>query len=33
MDKEIMHIALENLLKHTAIEGLWEERGSLDGLN
>ena len=31
MEKEIIHIALENLLQHTAIEGFWEETDPLDG--
>lgn len=31
MEKEIIHIALENLWKHTAIEGFWSETGPLDG--
>ncbi|MCX6294216.1 MAG: type IV toxin-antitoxin system AbiEi family antitoxin [Sphingobacteriales bacterium] len=31
MEKEIIHIALENLLQNTAIDGFWEETGLLDG--
>ena len=31
MGKEIINIALENLLQNTAIDGFWEETGPLDG--
>jgi hypothetical protein len=31
MDNEIIHIALENLLTHTHINGYWDENGPLDG--
>jgi hypothetical protein len=31
MEKEIIHIALENLRQHTTIEGFWHEKGQLDG--
>jgi hypothetical protein len=32
MEKEMIHIALDNLRQHTALEGLWEETGPLDGV-
>ena len=31
MENEILHIALENLLQHTDINGYWDENGPLDG--
>jgi len=31
MNKEIIHIAIENLGQHTDIKGLWKEKGPLDG--
>lgn len=31
MEKEIIHIALDNLLHNTGIEGFWQETGQLDG--
>ncbi len=31
MKKEMIHIALENLLQNTAIDGFWEETGPMDG--
>lgn len=33
MEKDIIHIALENLPQHTDVEGFWEETGPLDGVD